>query len=157
MESLYHLLSPRISWILAPDKLVLEVDAERVEWPLNKEISVPNKDIITSFIHLDAVETETGLWGLFMPNKSCVFFSSLHSFDLSRYTFKVWITQRSVSFSNAKISSFGGVLPFFQVFSNLQNWTQLFLQRGIWSKYQGDGYLSLWKLTSVPIALRALR
>ena len=52
-----------------------------------------------------------------MPNKSCFSFSSLHSCDLFRYTFKVWITQRSVSFSNAKLLSFGGTLPFFQVFS----------------------------------------
>ena len=38
--------------------------------------------------------------------------------NLLRYNFKVWITQKSVSFSNAKISRFGGVLPFFQVFGN---------------------------------------
>ena len=54
-----------------------------------------------------------------MLKKSCVFFFSfLYSCDLFRYTFKVWITQRFVSFLIVKISSFGGALHFFQVFSN---------------------------------------
>ena len=79
MDSLDNLLSPRT------DNLTLEVDAERVEWPL--DTFIPDKD--TSFIHLDTAETETDLWDLFMPNKSCVFFSFLHSCDLFRYTFKV--------------------------------------------------------------------
>ena len=51
MDSLDNLLSPRISWILAPD----EADAERVEWPLNKDTSIPDKN--TSFIHLDTADT----------------------------------------------------------------------------------------------------
>ena len=117
MDPLDHLLSPRISRILALDNLALEVDTEHVERPLNKDKSIPDKGM-TFFIHLDTVETETDLRGLFMPNKSCILFSSLDSCNLFRYNFKVWITQRFVSFSNAKISSFGGAILFFHVFSN---------------------------------------
>ena len=129
MDSLDHLLSPRISWIFGPEKLTLEVDAERVEWPLNKDTSIPNKDV-TSFIHLDTVETENCLWGLFMPNKSYLFYVSIlviysDTFELHK--------DPSVSFLNAKISSFGGAPPFLQVFSILQNWTKFFLQRETWA------------------------
>ena len=60
-----------------------------------------------------------GLWGYLCLIKA-IFFSSLLSCDLFRYTFKVWITRRSVSLSNAKISNFGGALPFVQVFSNFE-------------------------------------
>ena len=75
MDLLNNLLSPRIYWIFAPDNFVLEVEAERVECPLNKYLSIPDK-YITSFIHRDTLETEMGLWGLIIPNKSCVFFIS---------------------------------------------------------------------------------
>ena len=40
---------------------------------LGKDTSIPDKDI-TSSVHLDTVETETDLWGLFIPNKSCFLF-----------------------------------------------------------------------------------
>ena len=145
VNSLDHLLFPRISWIFDPDKLATEVGTEHVEWPLNKDTSIPDKDV-TSFIHLDTVETEAILWDLFMPDNSCVFFSSLHSCDVFRYTFKVWITQRSVSFLffiRILFQVLEVLYPFPKCLAILQNWTQLFLQKGTWSVYQGDGYLRL--------------
>ena len=147
MDSLDHLLSPRISQILALNNLACSRSRCSTSGAINKDTSIPDKDI-SFFIYLDTIGNETSLWGLFMPNKSCLFFISPFSWS---------IHERSVFFSNAKMSSFGGVLPFLQVFAILQIWTQLFLQTGTWSEYQGDGYLRLWKLMSVPVTLWALR
>ena len=73
MDSLDHLLSPRISQILALNNLACSRSRCWTSGAINKDTSIPDKDI-TFFIYLDTVENETSLWGLFMPNKSCLFF-----------------------------------------------------------------------------------
>ena len=150
MDSLDHLLSPRISRILALDNLALEEDTKHVERPLNKDTSTPDKGM-TFFIRLDTVETETDLWGLFMPNKSCVFFHlSIHVTYLD--TLLKFELHKDSYLSQMQKFQVLEVLYSFSMFLKIfQNWTQLFLQRGIWIEYQVDEYLRLWKLTSVPI------
>ena len=75
MDSLDHLLSPRISQILSLNNLACSRSRCSTSGAINKDTSIPDKDI-TFFIYLDTVENETSLWGLFMPNKSCLFFIS---------------------------------------------------------------------------------
>ena len=73
MDSLDHLLPPRISQILALNNLACSRSRCSTSGAINKDTSIPDKDI-TFFIYLDTIGNETSLWGLFMPNKSCLFF-----------------------------------------------------------------------------------
>lgn len=53
---------------------------KRPDWlGLSKDASINDKDVVF-FIHLNTIETETGLWGLFIAHKNCLF-SSLYPSD----------------------------------------------------------------------------
>ena len=90
-----HLLYSRISRNLSANNFALEGDDKYVEFSLKKDTTILGKDT-TPFIHLDIVETKTRLWGLFMLDKSCVFFFLSPFLRSIRNAFKVGLSQRSL-------------------------------------------------------------
>ena len=99
MDSLFHEPLFKFSWIGAPFKFALEVDADLVEWPLNMSVLIPDL-LSTFFSHPDTVEETTGLCGLKVLNKSWEWASfARQSADLLIYSSRAFTTHKSESSS----------------------------------------------------------